>query len=349
LEGRGFWDLAGLSQLQYLGDLALMRRVVAGPALSSAGEPLLQGYVRCLAESPSFAGTAQIRQRLDLLAAEVAAEWREAAGTDEAKRLFFGRGRVVGGVGHMLQRRLGFARGGIRALGLTVKQATELQLGPERQEKAERQCKYHALATGALLAGLPPGEAAEGTPAAEAVRDWLGRVWVSGHDNHTKERAFLLAYDGYGTAKRRRARGEQCSCGVVCPGREHHFWSCPVATAVLDAVRSGLPPGTGLRRENIWLGVPPGCQIVGRVWDVVAVAAIEAMAKGRSGLIRTKLTQGPAAAAEGMGGAAAHAAAAFWASLQHYVSLQQWPRVWIGIGYTCTPTLGWGLVRGNTM
>jgi hypothetical protein len=329
LEGRGFWDLAGLDQLQFLGDLAPMRRVVEGPNLPAAGEPLLQGYVRCLSESPSFAGTALIRQRLDLLAAEVSAEWRAAAGTDEAKRLFFGRGRVVGGVGTMLMRRLGFARGGLRALGLTVREATELQLGPEREEKAERQRKYHALARGEAFVELLPGEAAEGKPEAEAVRDWLGRVWDSGHDNHTKEKTFLLVYDGYGTARRRRARGEKCSCGFVCPGREHHFWSCPVATAVLDAVRQGLPPGTGLRREHVWLGIAPACQIVTGVWHAVAIAAIEAMAKGRSRLIKVKLSQGQAAAAGGVGQAAAHAAASFWASLQNYVSMQQWPRVWV--------------------
>ena len=210
-------------------------------------------------------------------------------------------------------------------LELTVRGATELQLGPERGQKEERQRKYYALATGAQ------GDAPE---AAEAVQAWLGRAWGTGWDNRMIETPFLLAYNGHGTAERRRAAGETCSCGFVCPGRVHHFWDCPVAEAVLSAVRSGMPPGTILTRKHVWLGRVPGCQIDRGVWQVVAVAALEAMAKGRSRLIREKLsgeagdppTHPPGA--EATAAAGAHAAQSFWTSLQEYVSMRHWPRGW---------------------
>jgi hypothetical protein len=323
LEGRGFGDLANLGFLQYLGDVAKMRRVVAGPSLSIDGEAGLQGYVACLENSPCFTTTELFRQRLDLLAAEVSVDWAAAAGRGEAEGLFWARGRVAGGVGHMLQRRLGFAGTGGRALELTVREATELQLEPERGMKEERQRKYYALATGGS------GDSPE---AASAVQDWLGRVWDTGWDNHRKEKAFLLAYNGFGTAERRRAAGERCSCGVQCPGRDHHFWDCPVATAVLDAVRLGLPLGTSLRREHVWLGRAPGCRIDSGVWQVVAVAALGAMAKGRGFLIKEKLSlmsgDPPPGAAEAAA-AGAHAAQFFWTSLQEFVSMRQWPRGWV--------------------
>jgi hypothetical protein len=323
LEGRGFRDLAGLRSLQLLGDLTRMRQVVAGAVPSTAGEPRLQEYVDSLFADPCFKTTARLRLRLDLLTAQVAPDWLAAAETEGAGRVFGGRGRVAGGVGHLLQRRLGFAGGGRRALELTVGEATELQLGPERAQKEERQRKYYALATD--TSGEVPG-------AAEAVQGWLGRVWDTDWDNRRKEKAFLLAYNGFGTAERRRAGGETCSCGFLCPGRVHHFWDCPVAGAVLDEVRQGLPQGTSLQREHIWLGRVPGCQIDSGVWRVVAVAAIEAMAKGRSRLVREKLSSNagdPPPGAEAAAAAGACAARIFWASLQDFVSMKQWPRVWV--------------------
>ena len=180
--------MAGLPLLQLLGDLTQMRRVAAGPVFATGGDRGLQGYMECLKAAPGMGTTALARKRLDMLAAQVAADWREAAGTAGAARVFGFKGRNAGGVGHLLQRRLGFAPGGELALGLTVREATRLQMGPEREAKQERQRKYHALATG------DPGPS---PLAGEVVGDWLGRVWDSGCDNHRKEQAFLLVYDGF--------------------------------------------------------------------------------------------------------------------------------------------------------
>jgi hypothetical protein len=301
-----------------------MRRIAAGPSFSVAGEPKLQGYVDCLLASPGLGTPALARKRFDLLAAEVARDWMGAAGTVEAGEVFGFRGRNAGGVGHLLQRRLGFAPEGELALQLTAAGATELQLGPEREAKEERLRKYYALATGS------PGDSPQ---AAEIALGWLERVWESGGGNSRKEKAFLLAYNGFGTAARRRAVEERCSCGSLFPGRAHHFWECPVATAVLDAVCAGMPPGTGLRRENVWLGLLPGCQVDRGVWTVTAVAAIEAMAQGRSLLVGWKLSKAqgagaPPPEATRVGKAAAHAALAFWASLQEFASMKYWPKKW---------------------
>jgi hypothetical protein len=254
--------------------------------------------------------------------------WMAAARGAEAQELL--EARAVGGVDHMLQRRLGWAAAegggvGCPVLELTVKAGTELQLGPERQAKEASWRKFYAAAS-----GRPPS-----TPGAcEEVQAWLGRVWDGGWENKRKEQVFKLVYDGFATKARMHMLGALCACGVVCPGREHAFWDCPVAAAVVGAIRAQLPPCVSLGREHVWLGKGPACDLDGGIWDVVAVAAIGAMAEGRALLVRWELAPEPPAAGAGppadsrVAVASRQAVMSFWAGLQEFASLQRWPRGW---------------------
>jgi hypothetical protein len=212
-------------------------------------------------------------------------------------------------------------------LDLTVRAGTEMQLGPERQAKEAHWRRFYAAAC---------GRPAVSPEAAEEVQGWLGRVWDLGWENARKEQVFMLAYDGVPTKQRLHVAGSSCACGAECPGREHCFWECPVAAAVAQAVRGQLPPLVSLRREHVWLGREPACDLIaGGIWDVVAVAAIGAMAKGRALLVKWELGPAPPAAEAGppadrrVAIAASDAVLAFWAGLQDFASLQHWPRGWL--------------------
>ena len=115
----------------------------------------------------------------------------------------------------------------------------------------------------------------------DAVRAWLGSVWALRWDNHRKEAVFRLALDAVPAVRFQQLTGASCACGAVGQGRAPAFWDCPVAAAVVAAVRSQLPQGTILRREHFWLGRPPAAGRLDRgVWEVVVVAAVAAMLSG---------------------------------------------------------------------
>ena len=64
---------------------------------------------------------------------------------------------------------------------------------------------------------------------------------------------------------------EVCACGAAEPAaspRLHHFWACPIATALLAVLeeRCQCP----VLRSHLWLGVSPdeemGCWVVCGTW-----------------------------------------------------------------------------------
>jgi hypothetical protein len=87
-----------------------------------------------------------------------------------------------------------------------------------------------------------------------------------------------------GKSHMQRAGVARCGCGVR-PGhgesrdtpRQHHFWACPVAQAVVGQVGPRL--GTAITRAYLWLAQAPG-QTEQCVWDVIVMAAIAAMETG---------------------------------------------------------------------
>jgi hypothetical protein len=66
--------------------------------------------------------------------------------------------------------------------------------------------------------------------------------------------------------------------------RQHTFWGCPVAQAVVAAVLSALPAGVQPRFlcAHLWLCSPPAPEVINvHVWRVVCLAALSAMEYGR--------------------------------------------------------------------
>ena len=104
-------------------------------------------------------------------------------------------------------------------------------------------------------------------------------------------------------------------CGFVpaagrASPRLHHFWFCPVAQAVLEQLESRI---TGqVTRRQVWLvQAPPG--VAQCVWDVVSLAAVSAMERGRRHLVTCR-RQGQSDT-EVLAGALVCAVADVWASL----------------------------------
>jgi hypothetical protein len=330
LEGRGFCDLAGVGCLRLLGDLLQALRVVQGATVSAGGDPNLQWYANALLAHPRLRDTGHARARLHALRSAVDPSWLAGALVGQRQAPWLDT-RLDHGVGHLLQRRLGWHEQGVTALDLDVKSGTQLQLGPVRRERGARLRAFYVEA-GAPVAGVSADEQED------AVRAWLGSVWAMRWDNHRKEAVFRLALDAVHAVRYQQLTGATCACGAVGQGRAHAFWDCPVAAAVVGAVRSQLPQGTVLRREHFWLGRPPVGRLDQGVWEVVAVAAVAAMLSGLKRLSAWAHTSGggrgarhrpPPCMDQRAGAAARQAVVAFWAFLQDFAVVQRGPEQWV--------------------
>ena len=124
----------------------------------------------------------------------------------------------------------------------------------------------------------------------------LGMVWRRVKwSNGRKQLFWQLVVDGIPTSARRNT-GAACYCSAVghlCPDRSHHFWHCPVASAVVAEICKCLGVAH-LHRKHIWLMQPPE-QMMGlrwapdatpsssvrravkEAWMVVCLAAMQAM------------------------------------------------------------------------
>lgn len=137
-----------------------------------------------------------------------------------------------------------------------------------------------------------------------AVQAMLRALWHLPCENRIKEPYWRLAVNGVpGAGGADLCLSAECACGEVCLSprdtateeerervgarllRLHAFWNCPVAAAVVQEVRAGLPAGTPLSRSHLWLGQPPAGAITRAVWRVVCMAAVAAMEKGRRCLL----------------------------------------------------------------
>lgn len=128
-------------------------------------------------------------------------------------------------------------------------------------------------------------------------------LWDLPWHNRHKEVMWRLAVNGLqGSGNGIMKSVWKCCCGWVAPPsngrqagtdpneykkyrsycvREHVFWSCPVAQAVVGELKLALP-GIDISRAHVWLAEPPSQQAIERdVWHVVAPAALTAMDKGR--------------------------------------------------------------------
>jgi exonuclease III len=228
----------------------------------------------------------------------------------------------------MLVQRLGWRRGerSVPVVGLTVRAATALQLGPLR---AERRRYVDAFVQ---EVGGPVGRAGE-----DARRVWVNNVFVALRelwrlrwDNHFKEVYWRLVLNGLATSARLHVAQPCGVCGLAhgphgpLHGRLHHFWECPVARAVVAAVQQQLPHAWCVSplspHHVLFMHRPPGASpattVHRGVWRVVCLAAVNAMDVGRRAAAgqqwEARAAAAEAAAAAGQpqpaaaGGAAAH-------------------------------------------
>jgi hypothetical protein len=127
---------------------------------------------------------------------------------------------------------------------------------------------------------LPPLQQAQH----EELSRLLHAAWALKWDNHRKEVLWRLMLDALPTAERMHHHQQVCACGVVCPGRLHHYWECPVAQAVVTCLNNQLhmcDVQADVYRPHVWLARSPCTAVHAGVWLVVALAALLGMDKGR--------------------------------------------------------------------
>ena len=118
-------------------------------------------------------------------------------------------------------------------------------------------------------------------------------TWRLPWDNTHKEVYWRLALNGLPLASRMPPTPRPCQCGShdPHPGRLHHYWTCPAAVAVADAVSTALG-GVPLTRSNLWLARPPP-GIHRGVWDVTCLASLAAMDGGRRMMVARSMAAPP--------------------------------------------------------
>ena len=202
-----------------------------------------------------------------------------------------------------------------------VRHGTQLQLGPEQQERQERFTAFEQLAGASGPDGTPPD--------GSAVAALLPRLWRLPWDNQYKEVFWRLVLNGLPVTSRMGDAVAPCGCGAPHPqpDRRHHFWDCPVAVAVTASLSAQLG-GRLLTPQHIWLAQPPPSIHPG-VWEAVCLAAVAAMDSGRRLMKRRQLATPPAPAGPELEAAASRSAVArLWDLLQDFCSVGAAPASW---------------------
>ena len=307
-------NFPGLTHLPCLATLGDLLRLAANPGQLESAAP---GSSRPRTGPPRAASHA-VRQLAQLRDA-IPAPWKEAA-------------QAAAEAGHVATTAAAWAEmlphlgwrgehGKVMLLQrLRVRDATQLLCMGSEGPPAQRRLKHAAFAE---LAGEPNGS--------EAVLLTLRRLWHTPVLGRTKEPYWRLVYDGIPTAARMHMGHQTCPCGAAPADRAHHFWSCLVAGAVrstvLRAAASAGRPLQSLRRGHLWLARPPQGINQG-VWDVVALAAVAAMEKGRAFMVAEHLyasppiPAGPALAARG----GSRARIVFWELLHEFAAMGVLPK-----------------------
>lgn len=157
----------------------------------------------------------------------------------------------------------------------------------------------------------------------------LRNLWKLQWDNSRKEVFWRLTLDGLPSAARMHMLGVSCDCGVVAPDRQHHFWGCPVAQAVTHVLQQQSPPESHVQRINVWLCRPPCPEIHVGVWQVVCLAAIISMNKGRQLLFKLSSSQPALSAMQRVDIACKVAVATFWDMLADFVGVGLCNPLWL--------------------
>ena len=116
--------------------------------------------------------------------------------------------------------------------------------------------------------------------------------------------------------------------------RQHAFWGCPVAQAVLGQLERVLGERS-VTQEHVWLLRPPRGDVALPVWRVVCLASLQAMETGRK-FLWWRRHQPDGYDELALQEAQARAVSAFWLALHDFVRYNR--RV---------PKKGWAAVGNN--
>jgi hypothetical protein len=236
----------------------------------------------------------------------------------------------------MLMARLGWRLPGGKPRTLSsasVRLLTALQMPQAHVEMRLRQETFAAHVSIALPAPMTGVTAQE-------VRKCMLQVWKLPWDNKRKEVLWRLVYDAFPTAARMPGKHMPCPCGVAVPDRQHHFWLCPVARAVVTELQSQMPflGPAALQQVHVWLSrVPANSGLHKGVWRVVCLAAMHGMHKGMQVLAAWAMHQQEGQVMPGhlctpaqrVLAAAKIAVATLWDMVQDFVSLRMYPATWL--------------------
>ena len=213
---------------------------------------------------------------------------------------------------------------------------------PPAASPAAAAAQLAPAAAAAVPAAAPVAAAADAAPAAAApaaadpppigsTPGLFRHLWRLPVSNDLKEVFWRLAQDALPLASRMPSTVRPCPCGAADPrpGRQHHFWDCPVAVGVVAEISAALG-GAPLARSDIWLMRCPAAAHDG-AWKVVCLIALAAMDFGRRYLIRHGLAASVAASPPDPNLptlATRSAVAHFWELIQDFCTVGNAPVAW---------------------
>lgn len=172
----------------------------------------------------------------------------------------------------------------IHLIKLSVRDATALQLTGDRAVRVQDHAAFinegNAREVGTVVS----------TEDHAALHVLFRRCWALQWDNKHKEIFWRLAVDGVADGHHWQGLGGRvCACGRGNPRRQHYFWSCPLAQAVVGEIRRCCPGQPVLHQKHVWLMIEPD-GVPEEIWKVVCLSAMNSMDKGRRHLLSLKLT-----------------------------------------------------------
>lgn len=278
-----------------------------------------------LANSTAFADGQQALQWLTALLQAIHPDWLNASAAATSAHLVQ---TAMSEAACQAAARLGWYQNTgppVKLAALTVKTATEMLCKPIHAERQQR----HQVFLAEACSGLPANQLAT----TQDLQLLLRRLWKLKWDNQRKELYWRLVVNGLSTAQRMHMSGQPCTCGHPAPDHRHHFWDCPVAMRVSQAIQAGLPTSVQLQCHHIWLAQTPCNGIHAGVWLVVCQAALLAMQTAKKLLVSWQLSEDsrpahlPGDAQVGI--MARLAVATFWDMLQDYAALVLCPAAWL--------------------
>jgi hypothetical protein len=169
-----------------------------------------------------------------------------------------------------------------------VKDVRLMQMAGVERDRSEA---HHAFAQHALRpSGLPQEQ--RKLLSGQFCKSFA-QVWKIPWGNRHKEVLWRLAVNGVaGAGGHDLCHRQPCVCGYQLSDaqvraemghlhRQHAFWDCPVAAAVRQELQRGLGAGVPLLQHHVWLLQVPDAAVQVAVWQVVGLAALEAMDRAR--------------------------------------------------------------------